>query len=65
MNENTLFKKPGQKVFVFDLHNVLDSIPISRHIKNRDDNKLVICCSYVGYKGKTRDDARKQIVDRI
>ena len=65
MKKKKLFPNK-QIVYVFDLHNVLDKIEQNIPIKGNMSNRLVICCSYIGYKNeKLKIAARKDILERI
>ena len=66
MAKNNLLPKSSQTVIVFDLHNVLDKINNDTPIKNGDDSKLVICCSYIGYRNeRLKERAKIDMLRRI
>ena len=66
MEKNNLLPKSSQTVIVFDLHNVLDKINNDTPIKNGDDSKLVICCSYIGYRNeRLKERAKIDMLRRI
>lgn len=66
MTKKKLFPNDDQKVYVFDLHNVLDKINKDFPIKDGKSNRLVICCSYVGYNTDIlKSRARTTILEKI
>ena len=64
LKKENMFKKKEETFYVFDLHNVLDLLPLD-YLINRNDKSKIICCSYVGKNSEFRELAYQELQKRI